>query len=186
MDTPAPEVILTPPTLIPKFEFPVYPVETTASEQLVKYPSTPSWNHISTWNLHNGDKTETGPVVLGGFSLQDDSDLMEEDSFTGVERSLKAWEAATVDIYNKNEGYVMDSILYALLPPKDSRFTVVPERFAPRPSFSLSFSISKSSDVTDTTKSKRNRKRREKEVIQRNEQLQAVLVRIFIIECNVP
>ena len=137
----------------------MYPVETTASEQLVKYPSTPSWNHISTWNLHNGDKTETGPVVLGGFSLQDDSDLMEEDSFTGVERSLKAWEAATVDIYNKNEGYVMDSILYALLPPKDSRFTVVPERFAPRPSFSLSFSISKSSDVTDTTKSKRNRKR---------------------------
>ena len=183
MDTPAPEVILTPPTLIPKFEFPVYPVETTASEQLVKYPSTPSWNHISTWNLHNGDKTETGPVVLGGFSLQDDSDLMEEDSFTGVERSLKAWEAATVDIYNKNEGYVMDSILYALLPPKDSRFTVVPERFAPRPSFSRLVSL-----LMLLIRPNRNETERdsEKEVIQRNEQLQAVLVRIFIIECNVP
>lgn len=157
-DTLPTKMVLTPPTLIPKFDFPVYPVELSESEQLMKYPSSPSWRHVKALSLIS-DLNETGPVVFGEFSLKEDSVFIDDDSLTGVERSLKAWETATVKIYNENENYVMDSMLYALLPPKDSRFTVVPERFAPRPSFSLSFSVSKSSDVTDTTKSKRNRKR---------------------------
>ena len=166
------------PSLVPKFTFPMYPVDPTPGERIIPYPASPKWNHVGFQSVMNGIAlpnialpatfpTHTDmPVELSGS--MDEHPLSVDvsgpgravvESHTGIERSLKAWESSMVSLYNADENAMLDSVLY--MPPNahSNHFTVIPERYTLTSSFALSFSVSKSSDVPDSAKSKRNRKR---------------------------
>ena len=166
------------PSLVPKFAFPVYPVDPTPDERVIPYPASPKWNHVGFQSVMSGialpnialpvtfsEHTEmtnelSGPMEEHALSADPaGSGRSVVEGYTGVERSLKAWESSMISLYNTNEDALLDSVLY--MPPNvhSNHFTVIPERYTLTSSFSLSFSVSKSSDVSESAKSKRNRKR---------------------------
>ena len=42
------------PSLVPKFTFPMYPVDPTPGERIIPYPASPKWNHVGFQSVMNG------------------------------------------------------------------------------------------------------------------------------------
>lgn len=160
------EELLNPLTITKHFEFPTYPVPAVNSENVRPFPQTVHWQEVSELDCPKAvsstpqlfqlqGEMAMNPQLLDSTPMNTEMALTE---YTPVERSLLAWESAVIDCHNRDPTTEMDSFLYSTSNAMKNRFTSVPEQYSLSPSFCLSFSVNKSSDLSDS-KAKRNRKR---------------------------
>lgn len=165
--------LLNPRSITKQFEFPCYPVPPLSSSSVIPYPQTIQWKKVEDFAM-NQEPIPDLPIntlpITGEPAISPDmlglSDSMTSPvsdnpltEYTAVERSLAAWEDAVIKYHNENPSTEIDSFLYTLPNPSKNYYTVVPERYNLLPTFSLSFSVNKSSELCESNKNKRNRKR---------------------------
>lgn len=158
--------LLNPLTITKHFEFPSYPVPAINPENVRPFPKTVHWEEVNELDCPKPLSSQPdffqpqgemamNPQLLDSTPMSTEMTLAE---YTPVERSLLAWESAVMDFHNRDPTTEVDTFLYTTSNAMKNRFTSVPEQYSMSPSFCLSFSTNKSSDLSDS-KAKRSRKR---------------------------